>query len=528
MVKQIKILTQIQLCNIFNLNAVRFSKDKRKRLNLIGLMAVWLMLLIMMIFYIGALSVGFINMGIGQILPMYLITISSSLIFFFGLFKAGSIIFQKNSYDVLCSLPVSQTEIVLSRFFNMYIGNLLISLAIIVPGIVIYGYYLKPQLWFYIAGIIVTVFLPLLPMTITTMLSAIITAIASRMKHKSLVTTALSILLIVCILPISFTTAQFDENITTEMLVDITSLITDLISKIYPPAVWASVAMTGKSFVNLALYLGISVLLFAVMVIIVSKNFTFICRGLYSTTAKHTYKIEELKLNSVLKTLWIKEWKRYLASSIYVTNTIIGPIMMVLFAASVLVMGTEKLNMYMQIPGGINNILPFVIGAMSCVMTTTCTSISMEGKQWWIIKSLPVSTKDILNSKLLMNLSLISPFYLIAEILLIIATKPSLVNLLWLIIIPAVFIVFSCVFGIFINLHFAVFDWENEVTVVKQSATAMLGGLGGFVIIILCAFVVIFFKQLPTDIIKSLITLFIVGLTGILYVRNNKVDLKEI
>ena len=45
--------------------------------------------------------------------------------------------------------------------------------------------------------------------------------------------------------------------------------------------------------------------------------------------------------------------------------------------------------------------------------------------------------------------------------------------------IPAVMILFSCVFGITVNLHFPVLEWEKEVRIVKQNASAMLGGMGG-------------------------------------------------
>ena len=84
MVNQIKHLTKIQLCNFLNLNVLKFSKDKQKRRTMLGLAAVWSILAVMFVFYVGALSYGYIQIGLSTVLPMYLITISSLLIFFFS------------------------------------------------------------------------------------------------------------------------------------------------------------------------------------------------------------------------------------------------------------------------------------------------------------------------------------------------------------------------------------------------------------------------------------------------------------
>lgn len=78
-----------------------------------------------------------------------------------------------------------------------------------------------------------------------------------------------------------------------------------------------------------------------------------------------------------------------------------------------------------------------------------------------------------------MNLLLILPFYVLSELLLIFALKPGAGELLWLILIPAEIILFSCVYGITVNLHFPVLEWESEVRIVKQSASAMLGEWAG-------------------------------------------------
>lgn len=528
MVNQIKHLTKVQLCNFLNLNVLKFSKDKQKRRTMLGLTAVWFVLAVMLVFYVGAFSYGYIQIGLGTVLPMYLIAVSSMLIFFFSMFKAGSVIFQKNFYEILCSLPVSQTAIVISRFLTMYVGNLLLVFAVMIPGIAVYAYFMHPGFSFYLLVVLGTLFIPLLPMTIATLFGALITAISSRMKHKSLVGAGLSVLLVLAILFASSQMTNMEGDISPEMLQDLSNIVTSLIGNIYPPAIWLGTAIIDGSFVQSMLYFGTSLLLFIVMILIVSTNFQKICSRLYSTTAKHNYQMEKLTATSVLRALYKKELKRYFASSVYVTNTIIGPIMMVVFAVTIFMTGTEQLNQYLPLKGGVTELIPFALAATGCIMTTTCTSISMEGKEWWIVKSLPIKAKTIFDSKILMNVTLIAPFYVIAEILLMLALKPNLLDMLWLWILPAIFILFTCVYGITINLMFPVFNWDNEVTVVKQSAAAMIGGLGGVLVIIICALPVIFITQISSHWIKLFITIAIVGVTILLYQKNAQANLKEI
>ena len=98
MLRQIRILTKAQLCNFLNINVARFSKDRKKKNGMIAMGLVWVMLIAMLCFYVGALSYGYIYIGLERVLPMYLSMISGILIFFFGMLNAGSVIFQRNSY----------------------------------------------------------------------------------------------------------------------------------------------------------------------------------------------------------------------------------------------------------------------------------------------------------------------------------------------------------------------------------------------------------------------------------------------
>lgn len=528
MLKQISILTKLELCNIFGLNVLRHTKDKKAKRKAWLMAAVWMLVIVMVFFYVGGLSYGLIMLGAGDVIPAYLIAIASLVIFFFGVFKAGSVIFSKNSYDILCSLPVTQSAIVVSRFLRMYVENLILVLAVMIPGIAVYAWFEKPGGLFYLIGILGTLFVPMLPIAATTLIGALVTAIASRMKHKSVVEALLSVVLVLAILGFTSQLSGAEETLTKDMLKELSATVTGVLGKLYPPAVWLGTAMVTENILQCFACVGLCIAVFVVVVTVVSVGFHSICRGLFGTYAKHNYRMEKLQKSSVVWALCKKEFKRYFSSGVYVTNTIIGPIMGTVLSVALFVVGLDKISKSFPASINIAGLVPFMVAGVFCMMTTTSTSVSMEGKNWWIVKTLPLSAKDILNAKVLMNLLLMLPFWLVSEVFLILALKPEPLELLWLLVVPIVIMLFSCVFGITINLLFPVMNWESEVSVVKQSASALLGGLGGFLVAIICAVVVVVTPASYSGVVKLLICGVLLGLTALLYGKNNRVKLQEI
>lgn len=128
----------------------------------------------------------------------------------------------------------------------------------------------------------------------------------------------------------------------------------------------------------------------------------------------------------------------------------------------------------------------------------------------------------------MVNFSVIAPFYILSEIFLMIAVKPSILEAVWLILVPAALIIFTTVFGIFSNLMFPVFDWENEAAVVKQSTTSMISVFMSMVIVLIFALPVFLISSVPSDVILALVCLILLFISFVLYRKNNRTDLKLI
>lgn len=528
MLKQICTLTRLELCNIFGWNVFRFTKDKKAKQKAKIMMAVWGVLILMLFGYVGGLSFGLVQLGLAEAILAYLIMIASLILFFLGMFKAGSVIFRKAGLDTLCALPVSRTAIVVSRFLRMYVENLVFAFLVLLPGICVYAWFVRPGVMFYPVSIVGALFVPLIPIAGASLIGAVITGISSRMKHKSLVTAALSVLVVLAIMLGSSKLSAMEGEISPEMLQMLSENVMGILQKVYPPAVWLGSAVVKGDLLSILAYGAMFLTVFVVVICLIAANFYAVCRRLYGTFAKHNYQMRELKKESVLFSLCKREFKRYFSSGVYVTNTIIGPVMGTVLAGMLLFVDMDFVMGQLPVELDVRACIPFILAGIFCMMTTTATSISMEGKNWWIVKSLPLRTKTILDAKILMNLLLLLPFYLVSQILLILALKPGMAELLWFILISAIIIVFSSVYGITINLHFPVMNWESEVSVVKQSASAMLGGMGGFLLALICAVPVALIPETYADLLKGTICVLLLGTTVWLYRKNNRVDLQGI
>ena len=532
MIRQILMLCRLQLANLFGINEFRFTKDKTKKARFIGLGAVWIMLILTLVGYVTAFSYGLAGMGMTELIPMYLYAVASLLILVFSFFKAGNTIFAMKGYEMMISLPVSRASIIISRFACMYVTNLLVELMIMLPGLAVYAYFVNPSAVFFVVFLLGSLFLPLLPLTISSILGAVITAVSSRTKHKSIVETVLMLAVVFAVLGGSLFLSDKESQLTEEMLKNMASMLSGQIGRSYPPALWFGDALMGDMGA-FGLMIVIPTVIFTLFVLVLQKHFQSICAGIHAVSAKNNYKMTKLHGSSLLIALWKKELKRYFSSSVYVTNTLVGYFMAVIVAAGVYFVGIEQLMGALQLPNIdildlILRCIPFGLSCLLCMTSITACSISMEGNTFWQIQTLPVTAKEYYDSKILANLSVAAPFYLISELLLILALKPEGLTLVSWIVIPACYLLFTCVAGITVNLMFPVLKWESEVRIVKQSASMFVTMLIGMLVSIFPILAILFAGEQMSGWICMLTVIVLLMVTCLLYRRNQRTELVRI
>lgn len=143
-----------------------------------------------------------------------------------------------------------------------------------------------------------------------------------------------------------------------------------------------------------------------------------------------------------------------------------------------LLLGPDKLAELLKEPAAAKYMLqagPYAAAAFLGMCCTTMASVSLEGKSLWILQSMPVDMKAIMNSKILVNLTATVPGALISATMLVIGMKPGLVGGVVYYLLLLAFGVGTAVWGLLINLMMPDYEWESETQVVKQNFAAFLG-----------------------------------------------------
>lgn len=497
------LITKVQLLTSFGINQLKYEKNRKKRGRYIGYLLGVTILMCTLIGYSGAIGFGLGYTGMANVIPSFALAITGMITLMFTMLKSSVMLFGFRDYDMLMSLPIQNKMVITSKFICMYVINLLFSFGIMVPMGIAYATFslessgLTLLLWVF--GMLIA---PLIPMTIATILGAIIAAVSSRFKHKNLLSIIMSYVAICGIMIYSFyinsstkSDAAFLAGVS-----EFGNQISVKMNMLYPPARLFENSICDNQVVPMFLLITISTVWFLLFINIIAIRYNSINTRIKSQNTKSKYKVQELKASSPLIALYKKEAARFFSSVGYVTNCGMGIIMALILSIISVVKGPAGiLSMFadVEIAGldgimsGVTCAIPFFLSAVISMTCTSAVSLSLEGKSLWIIKSLPIRTEKILQSKILFNLSLGIPASFICGSLLLISFRPaSFFESIWFIITPIVFSFFSSIFGMFINTKLPIYDWENEITVIKQSGASMFGIFGGMLIGITTSFIV--------------------------------------
>jgi len=100
--------------------------------------------------------------------------------------------------------------------------------------------------------------------------------------------------------------------------------------------------------------------------------------------------------------------------------------------------------------------------------------ISLEGKSFWVIKTMPIDSRAVLIGKALLNMMLVVPVVIVASCLLWLVLKLEVLEFLMLLCLPIFVNIFISFIGVFINLLYPKFDFESEHAVVKRSMATLI------------------------------------------------------
>ena len=472
------ILLKALLKSTSSLNFYKYSTDKKKKGRVVGRFIALGIIYIMIIGYSIAMSIGYGELGLIEETPVLCGLLISLLSFILTFFKTNGYLFNFKEYDMLMSLPFEAKTVAGCKFLYMYIKSLPTQLSVSFAMLIGYGYYAKPPVYAYFLWVILSFFLPLIPMLIASAFGFLIARLSVGFKKKNIVQTVLTFIFVIFCFSLRFIIESIFRNDEVENVLGKTSEITGNIAKYYQPVNWFSGAVKGN-FLYCLLLIAVSVLLFSALFYIVGNSYRKINSALKSHSAKKNYKMTVQKKRSLVNTIAFKEFKRMTSSTVYITNVGIGEVLAILVSTVTLIFGFDKIvaAVTQNAPfdaAVLRPAIPFLIYFFIGMISTTACSPSLEGKNYWILQSLPIDSKTVYNGKMLFNMYLTVPFMTVSVLFMCIAAKVPVIETVLYIILGISLCAFSTAWGCVCGVKHMKIDWENEIEVVKQGAAVTL------------------------------------------------------
>ena len=432
-----------------------------------------------------------------------------------GVTTTGNILISGRDIQGLLAYPLKTWQIMLSKITALMIENWLINFFVLLPFCAIYYYFVQPGIIFLLYFILAFLFLHFIPFILSAIMALVVNALSFGARFKNLFKISFSIaatLLLVMIPQVLL--ANYEKIIANS------NDILHSLKIIIPPAGFLIDAIINNNFMSLLIYILISVLPFIIYILATSKYIRQLWIKNNNTKKANNNKIG-FTINSQFTALLKKDMGRYFSSYIYVLNTGIGMVLMTVLTGFIIFNGKDVIIEVMKTTADVSTYIPtmviiiysFMIG-MSC---TTAPSISIEGKNFWIVKSFPVSVKKVFLSKIVNNMVITIPLLLINSIIVTIALKFSFLEGIALFIIPLLLTIIIAAIGLISNIYLPRLDALNDMLAVKSSPSVLIAILAAFLMVGLIAVGLIGLSFISTALVYLIITVVLIAIAAVLY-----------
>lgn len=494
------ILTKLQMLSLFGINKIRHQRageeKKKTKRGLWMLIAMAFSLLYVSTQYSVMLCAALQPIGQLSLAPGLMALAASAMTLVFSMFEVKSLLFLFGDYDMVMSWPVSSMAVAASRAVNMYANNLVYDLLLLLPAGVIYALFDTPPVWYYPVMLLGLVLLPAIPSFVGALLGTGVAFVTARLKKAKLWNTIGLFLLMIALMGL-----MMGLNAGMIRIGEESAAVFQTVLRWYPPADWVRSALEGSGLSLLWLLLG-SAAAMILLVLAVGRVFERIHGRLTALPRGKRFLLEGQRRSGLLRALYRQEWKCYMSHSLYVVNTAFGYVMLIAGGVAAAAVKSEAFRSLLDIPMTRQMLLavPLAMGLPVVMSATTGSAVSIEGKQFWIMRTFPVLAKDYFIGKILVSVTLTLPCVLVAGTLFGFGLKLDAWVWPWLYITPMVCAFFAAVFGLSVNLALPKLDWINEAEVVKQSAActaSIFGGMGIVLLPLIAAAVIGWYWLLP-------------------------------
>ncbi|MBO4939553.1 MAG: hypothetical protein J6D30_00805 [Clostridia bacterium] len=393
-----------------------------------------------------------------------------------GAFMAKNKLYDAKDNDALLSMPIPTWMILCNRIFELYIFTFFIENVIFLPAVVRYLTVAGMRLPSIFGCFALCILLPLVSVSLCCLLGWALAWLSKKMPDNHIVAIVFSL----AFLAAYFWAASQINTWITDILANPTEVQDVLQNKLYP--FWQMGLAAEGNLLSLLIFIAMVATVFALIYFGISKTYV---RFLTVKTSRKQARVKQKEggVHSLRVALLQKEFRRFFKSYGYMLNSGTGVIMLFgvsiysLFSGSFLEFNADMVTMLGLSGDKISYLVALIVCALSAMNFITACSVSLEGENIWVLQTMPIKEWDILFAKLSLHCLLTLPGTLFCGVSAAILLQADGASIL-AVVLGCVYVLFTAVLGLIINLKFPDLHWTNETVAVKQGVSTLCAMLG--------------------------------------------------
>lgn len=387
-----------------------------------------------------------------------------------SVFTTQSQLYDAKDNALLLSMPIPPWAILLSRMVPLLALNLLFSGMVMIPAFVVYAIVVELSI-----GNLIAQFLCLLAVTVLAQAIACLFGWLLHLLLSKLNKSFASMLYMVLFLGIYFAVYSQANQILEAMAAGGQAIAGALRTWVWP--IYAMGLGCLGSIPSLLAFLVIACAVFGAVYVVLSVTFLRSATMQRSSRKRQKLNLSLAKVSSPRRAITVKELRKFLGCPVYLTNMGLGIILTAALAVAGLIFRETILQVIalLEIP---TSILSLVICAiLAFTVSTICIStpsVSLEGKNIWILKSMPLSGKQILTGKLRFHCWMSIPVTAAAALVLTISYGCAPADCVITVLVVSLLALLCGLLGMVAGLQWARLDYISEAYPCKQSIAVLV------------------------------------------------------
>ncbi len=396
-----------------------------------------------------------------------------AVVFFLSIFETKSVLFESKDTELLLSLPIEPKDIVISRMLTVLLANYGVAAIFMLPALTVYIVFGGSAVGI-VGGVLSFLLIPLLATSLSTGVGYLVARLTADAKRKTLLSVVFYLLFFVVLF--MFYRFAFSAEYEEDQFGQVSEMLAALVAG--APVlrfIGEAVLLRPLPFLSLlVLTAGIS---FFVYVRVSSSFISMSTRRGGQTTRK--YEKKKLLRRTPVLAVASKEMSKFLSSALYIMNTSMGMLFLLMFTVAVFFIKDATLLPTLELMGlSMSSLYPALAVILTFLtmnnMISSCT-VSLEGKQLWIMQMLPVPTWQILLGKALPHFAITSAASLVCGVTVAIRFGVPFVYGVCFVLLPVIANAACALWGVVINTALPKVDFTSEAQAIKQSAAAFIG-----------------------------------------------------